>query len=76
LVLRNIKTGRKHIKIKSDFKYGYIPVVVPFGPDPIAYETDIQKIYNQREGCCLGCTWHPDVCQHCMRRLDSLSGGL
>lgn len=75
LLLRNIKSKTVTRKLKVDFRHGYMPLVVPFGPEPIAYETDIKKIYNQREGCCLGCKWHPDVCQYCMRSLDSLSGG-
>ena len=41
-----------------------------FGPEPIAVFGELEKIVNQRYYYCEGCTWHPDVCVHCVRSLE------
>ena len=43
----------------------------PKGPEPIPLIGSVLKILADRHGCCEGCGWPQEVCEYCLRPLDT-----
>ena len=37
------------------------------GPVPLPVIGEMEIILKQRSGICLGCKWHPNVCDYCVQ---------